>query len=210
MAKQTSSRKLLIRVFVVILAVLAFLGIVLGALALIDRALKGKTSEVSGLESVDYDENIFEDEAYLRLNRSVFYAEYGSGEALTEEDYRQKGVASEFFYEFFDAVICGDAAGYRSMLTENYLSENDVPERFSMQRLYDIRVDQVQEVSQTEYKGATAYVYYFEVQYKIFKNNGSFRNDIGSNQSVTQYYELYDLGGRMLLNAVTTKQVVKK
>ena len=51
-------------------------------------------------------------------------------------------------------------------------------------------------------------MYYFEVKYKIFENNGTFRNDVASNRSTTQYYELYDLGDRILLNAIGQKQVV--
>lgn len=211
MSKQKNARKMILRVFIVVFAVLLGLCIILGALALVDHFLKkGKTHDPDDLTEPDYSANIFEDEAYNKLNRAVYYLEYGNGEELNETNYDRVGIASEFFYHYFDAIIRGQADVYRSMLTDEYVKSNDVPERFTMQRLYDIRVDQCQSVSKTTYHGAETGVYYFEVQYKIYKNDGTFRDDIGSNQAITQYYELYFVNNRFYLNAVSTKKVVKR
>ena len=203
-----TSRKTLLRAFLILFIILAVLGVLLGILALVDHLLgKNSSSAVSGLDEPDYSVNILEEEAYLKLNRAVYYLEYGSGEELNESNFDTVGVASGFFYRYFDAVIRGDADVYRSMLTDDYIDKNDVPERFTMQRLYDIRVDQCQGVEYSTYHGVEARVYYFEVSYKINRNDGTFRSDIGSNRAVTQYYELYRVGDRFMLNAVSNKKV---
>ena len=211
MSAKATSRKTLFRVFLILMILLAVLGVLLGVLALVDHLLrKNSSSAVSNLEEPEYSVNILEEEAYLKLNRTIYYLEYGSGEELNESNLDTVGVASGFFYRFFDAVIRGDAETFRSMLTDDYIKNNDVPKRFTMQRLYDIRVDQCQSVDFTTYHGADAQVYHFEVSYRIFRNDGTFRNDVGSNQTTTQYYELYRVGDTILLNAVSQKRVLTK
>ncbi len=156
----------------------------------------------------DYTKNIFEDKAYMVLDRSIMYMEYDSGFTLTEENYASAGVASAFFYEYFDAIIKGDAERYRSMLTEDYIKDFEPSEKFTMQMLYDIDVNRIQSSWSEEYQGKTVTVYTFAVKYKIFQNNGTFRNDIASNQSTTQYYELYSYDGQFYLNSYTNKLVI--
>lgn len=156
----------------------------------------------------DYDRNILEDPAYQRLNRSVLYLEYGSGEPLTEENHWTLGVASDFFYRYFDAIIRGDCEAYRAYLTPHYIREFEPPERFTMQMLYNIEVNREQQMSTAVFEGQTVDVHYFSVKYSIFENNGTFRNDVPSNKSTTQYYELYDLGSRLYLNAVSDKKMI--
>jgi len=158
--------------------------------------------------SADYSENILEDEAYLRLNRAVYYKQYDSGEQLTEENYKDLGIASEFFYRYFDHVIEGDYNAYHKMLTDDFRNSDEVPERFTMQMIYDIEVNQVQSAGTATYKGEEVTVYFFEVKYKIYRNNGTFRNDVASNRSTTQYYHLYSYKGQLYLGDVQDKWAV--
>ncbi len=209
MPNKQTSRKTILRAFLIILMILAVLGVLLGILALVDHLLrKNSTSAVSDLDEPDYSVNILEEEAYLKLNRAVYYLEYGTGEELNEENFKSVGVASEFFYRYFESLIHGEADTYRSMLTDRYIADHNVPKRFTMQRIYDIRVELFQDVSSATYHGMDAQVYYFEVSYKINRNDGTFRNDIGSNRSSTQYYELYRVGDAFYLNAITNKRVL--
>lgn len=207
-------RKLIGRVVRIVVCVLLALALITGALWLVNHFLSGGSRKPGALPSdvfyeADYDRNIFEYPAYQRLNRSVNYLEYGSGEPLTEENYESLGVASTFFYEFFDAIIRGDCETYRSFLTPYYIKEFDPPEIFTMQMLYDIEVNRTQQASTATFEGKTATVHYFSVKYKIFENNGTFRNDVASNRSTTQYYELYDVDGRFYLNATSNMKVIR-
>lgn len=194
----------------IVLAVTAVLATVLWAVGLM---LKSGTKKPDSLPDdvfyeADYSKDIFLDEAYMSLDRSIMYMEYDSGMTLTEENYTTAGVASEFFYEYFDAIIKGDADRYHGMLTENYIDDFEPPAEFTMQMLYDIEVNRVQTSWSEEYNGKTVTVYNFAVKYKIFENNGTFRNDIASNQSATQYYELYSYDGKFYLNSYTNKLVI--
>ncbi len=209
--KQSNRKKLKIAVLtvgialVVLILLAVFLPMLLSALQ--------KSNEESGalpdsaFYEPDYEKNIFEDEAYQKLDSSVLYMDFGTGETLTEQNYRTVGVASAFFYTYFQAIINGDAQTYRSLLTDTYIKEKNPPERFTMQMLYDISVNQIQRSAQTEYQGKEVTAYYFSVSYRIFRNDGTFRKDVGSNQSVTQYYELYAIDGAFFLHAVANKQV---
>lgn len=209
--KQTNRKKLKTAVLSVgiVLVVLALLAFGLSALL---NAVKEPAATSSSLPDhafyePDYEKNIFEDEAYRKLDSSVLYMDFGTGETLTEQNYQTVGVASAFFYTYFQAVINGDARTYRSLLSDTYIEEKQPPERFTMQMLYDISVNQIQRSSTAQYQGKEVTAYYFSVSYRIFRNDGTFRNDVGSNQSTTQYYELYAVDGTFLLNAVANKQV---
>ena len=158
----------------------------------------------------DYSVDIMDNSAYLSLDRSVYYMNYGTGEPLTEENFQKVGIASSFFYEYFDSVINGDALSYRAMLTDEYIDAFDPPEKFTMQMLYDIQVNQSHGLSTTSYKGETVNVYHFSVSYKIFENNGTFRRDVASNQAVTQYYDLVYYKGEMLLDGIRDSVVVNE
>lgn len=194
------------------LAVMTVLATVLWAVGLLlDSGTKKPDSlPDSVFFEADYSKDIFKDEAYMSLDHSIMYMEYDSGMTLTEENYSTAGVASEFFYEYFDAIIRGDADRYRGMLTENYIDDFEPPAEFTMQMLYDIEVNRVQTSWSEEYNGKTVTVYNFAVKYKIFENNGTFRNDIASNQSSTQYYELYAYDGTFYLNSYTNKLVISE
>ncbi len=209
---KNAEKKIVKRILWVCTILLAAILFLFGALAVIGLFLEEEDLTPAlppeAFFSADYSQNIFEDEAYMHLNRAVTYKQYDSGEPLTEENHKDLGVASEFFYHFFDNVIKGDYTAYHQMLTESYLKDDEVPQRFTMQMLYDIEVNQVQTPGTASYKGEEVTVYFFEVKYKIYRNNGTFRNDVASNKSTTQYYHLYSYKGQLYLNSVQDKWVV--
>lgn len=211
-ANKENEKRIVKRILVISGIVLLALCLLVGAFVLVSMLLEEEDLTPAlppeAFFSADYSENIFEDPAYMSMNRAVYFKQYGSGEQLTEENYLDYGECAEFFYHYFDNVIRGDYNAYHQMLTESFLESEDVPDRFTMQMIYDIEVDQVQSVGSAEYQGETVNVYFFEVKYKIYRNNGTFRNDVASNQSTTQYYHLYSYQGELYLNAVQDKWVV--
>ena len=210
--KKSNDKKIVKWILLGIVILLVASLLLLGILALVNLLLEEEDLTPAlppeAFFSADYSQNIFEDEAYMRLNHAVYYKQYDSGELLTEENYENLGTASEFFYRYFDNVIRGDYNAYHKMLTEDYRQSDEVPEKFTMQMIYDIEVNQVQTPGSASYNGEEVTVYFFEVKYKIYRNNGTFRNDVASNQSTTQYYHLYSYKGQLYLNAVQDKWVV--
>lgn len=212
MSNKQSKKTILFKVAKYAAVFFVYLPLLLGALCLARFFIKeSPTQEELPPEAfypADYSVNILDNHAYLSLDHSVYYMNYGTGEPLTAENNQKVGIASAFFYEYFDSIIGGDAAAYRSMLTDTYIDEFDPPEKFTMQMLYDIQVNQSHSASTTTYNGETVNVYHFTVSYKIFENNGTFRRDIASNQSVTQYYDLIYHKNKMLLNNISNSIVV--
>ena len=96
--------------------------------------------------------------------------------------------------ELINSIIEGDADKYNSMFSEEYLKKNasTVRERFTMQMLYDIVVSK----HYTE-SGAV-----YSLEYKIMKNNGSYRSDMPSDCSKTQYFAISDHNGELLIDGL--------
>lgn len=134
----------------------------------------------------DYDENIFEDEEYMSLNRYLSYTKGSDTYTITDSEYSRYDVTVGFFAEYFDSVINGEYETYDEYFTDEYFEENSNKSRFTPQKLYDINV---KFKSTKAVDGATSYIYY--VTYKIFENNGTFRNDIESDSARMLVYELY-------------------
>ncbi len=134
----------------------------------------------------DYSENIFEDSEYMSLNRYLSYTKGSDTYTITEDDYSKYDATVGFFAKYFNSVINGEYETYNDYFTDEYFEENSNKTRFTPQKLYDINV---KFKSTKKVDGATSYIYY--VTYKIFKNNGTFRNDIESDSARMLVYELY-------------------
>ncbi len=145
----------------------------------------------------DYNENIFEDEEYMALNRYLSYTKGSDTFTITNGDYSPYDATVGFFAEYFDSVINGEYETYDKYFTEEYFEECSNKERFTPQKLYDINVKLK---STAPIDGATSYIYF--VSYKIFENNGTFRNDIESDSSRMLVYELIVSGDDILINYI--------
>ena len=171
-----------------------------GITELLARVPDTTDSDISFFEA-DYNEDIFEDRLYTSKNRYVYYLEFGSGEVVTPENINNLPVCARFFDAYFNTVINGDYEGYKSYFTDFYFKYQTTPEPFTMQKIYDIEVDlydrQIRIVD-----GVSVTVDTFIVNYKIFRNNGTFRSDVGSNTIKPLVFELYRTGDTVLINAI--------
>ncbi len=153
-----------------------------------------KEREPIFLFNPDYEEDIFEDEAYLDLNRSILYTDGALSIYLANEtDCANTGKAAIFFGEYFDAIIMGDHRRYNTCFTEAYREENGEKTRFTMQKLYDMEVIKLTEYRIHEGTPEQTTVYEFQVSYRIRRNNGTFRDDLESGAARPQIYQLYQL-----------------
>lgn len=134
----------------------------------------------------DYNEDITKDSEYMEKNRYIAYTKGNDTYIITDGDYSGYDSTVEFFARYFDTVINGRYEEYDSYFTEGYFEEQTNKERFTPQKLYDI---EIKFISTSTVEDAISYIYY--VDYKIFENNGTFRNDIESDASRTLVYELY-------------------
>jgi len=209
---KAKDKKRLKKAFVIIASVLLALFLISLAAERITDLLRQKNSddtasrlaeEESGNEffEPDYEENILEDELYLSLDRRIMFTRYGEQTELIFSTAEQKGAAAKMFCEYFNCIIRGDYSEYPRFFTEKYKNDRnaDIPERFTMQKLYDIGVSLFDSTADPD-NGVLKEIY--EVRYRIFENNGTFRRDIKSMETRTLVFEVYISDGIALINSV--------
>lgn len=150
----------------------------------------------------DYDENIFEDEYYMGLDRSIYYREIDTGVtiAVGPEDYDNYGEGVKFMIDFVKCIIAGDAETYNSCFEEAFfeVKEQERKETFTMQKLYNIVITKMSKTTDG---------YLFTLEYMIRNNNGTFRTDIGSDASKKQYITLSEKTGELLIEKIEYAKV---
>lgn len=136
----------------------------------------------------DYDLDVTADEVYMGLDRYVYYKNGNETIAITDGDYAAYNPAVAFFGTYFETVIAGDAEKYNTLFSDLYYETNEPYVRFAPQMLYDIRIEMLSNDPQND--GSVLYA--FNVEYKIHRNDGTFRNDIDSDASKKLYFELFE------------------
>jgi hypothetical protein len=119
------------------------------------------------------------------------------------EDGEDYGQCVEFLRGMVDAILAGDADAYNACFSDLYFTKAERQGEFSMQKLYDIIIGTYSEEKVTE-NGQTYTKYVYTLEYKIRRNNGSLRSDMGSNGSRTQYLLITDREGKLLIDGVAT------
>lgn len=204
--KKRVKKALVIAVCVFLGALLLALGAELAASLVKNRAEEDAASRRAADESgifffePDYSENIYEDEVYLALDRSIRFGYMGEEILLTGESASRRGGAALLFYDYFECIINGDYAEYPGFFTEEYKKNpySDIPERFTMQKLCDIAVKLYDRRMNDD--GVIREIY--EVRYAIFENNGTFRRDIPSMETRTLVFELVFDEDTPLINSI--------
>lgn len=164
-------------------------------------AMFGKEQQTDGEKKDIYfypledSENIFQNEEYAQYDRRLFLHDSATGSTYSIEE-ADLDTAEEdiiFFYNYFDTVIRGDANVYRTMFTDAYQRANELPTDFTMQMIYDITVtplgDRIEDLT-------------YKVEYKIYRNNGSFRDDVGSDAILPLCFTLAYEDGVLRINSV--------
>lgn len=177
--------------FGLIIILLALLGIVYLILGLITGW--GKNNKIDyEFYTPDYNYNIFDDEEYLAKNLFMTYtSETGESYTITDENYIKHGVGPVFFDNFFKILQYGEHEAYNDLFTAEYYKSNKKIGNFTMQRVYNKQVAFISESIQNEGEADEYSILTYRVNYCIMKNDGTFRTDIGSDMSRTQYFVLY-------------------
>ncbi|NLW73775.1 MAG: hypothetical protein GX057_02610 [Clostridiales bacterium] len=162
-----------------------------------DKDVYNPTRQTIIFHTPDYNENIYDDEYYMGLDRSIYYRELDTGVtvAIEAEDYDSYDESVRFMVDFVNYIIAGDAESYNACFEEAYfeVEGNDEKEAFTMQKLYNILITKISETKDG---------YLFTLEYMIKDNNGTFRTDIGSDASRKQYITLTDKTGKLLIEKI--------
>lgn len=146
----------------------------------------------------DYDLDVTTVPEYMELDRNLYYSVNGETIAIPDGELEKYGEAITFFGKYFKTVIAGDTPTYNTYFTKKYYETNKPYELFAPQMLYDINVKLLSRKASDD-----ATVYAFDVWYKIYRNDGTFRNDIPSDASKRLYFELIAQDGNVLIDRIT-------
>lgn len=179
------------KMFMIFLIVFILLvSIVLGFLLL--RPKTPVKSSKSEYYPANYDENIFLNRAYMEFQRDMIYGIGGVEQLYSiEKDLASADPECAFFLKYFDAVVRGKYDEYKDFFVDGYFEEDP---KFTMQMIYDPFV-RFHSTSTDEIDGKEVTLLNFEVGYRIFKNNKTFRSDTSSNVLVPQIYQLIKTEG---------------
>ena len=203
--KNDDSKKKTKKKILAAFAVMCVIGIVSGVLLYFEPWVMAEKEEPLGMYGsmkqynnypIDYDIDVTSVDEYMDLDRNVYYSR--NGEEYILEQSEELSVDQEFFIGYFDTVINGRYEEYNAMFTDKYYETTEPYVRFTPQMVYDIHIEKL---SESYSGGKTTYVY--NVSYRIFQNNGTFRNDIGSDSSKTLYFELVEQNGAVKVDRVT-------
>lgn len=141
----------------------------------------------------DWESDIFSEEGYLSKNRNIAYTdENGQTIGINEINSAQNGVGAAFFSVYFYALQTGDNELYNSLFSSEYIDKNGEKDDFTEQRVYDIELKYLYDEKISD----SLYSITYALDYCIMRNDGTFRRDIGSDMSRTQYVTLcYDENG---------------
>jgi hypothetical protein len=211
-AARESTRRLKRNMIIVLVCMVAFAVVAIPLINILDKLQNGEDTEETGklppssiiFATPDYEYDIMQDEEYLQLNRRIYHCDERSGltEELTDKNIGGYGPAARVLREAINAIIAGDADAYNALFSDNYYANNEPESPFTMQRLYDIKITKVNETIKSGEKGKYTQ-YEYEVEYKIRLNDGTFRTDIGHDESKKQYFILSDsVTGDVLIDQI--------
>lgn len=211
-AARESTRRLKRNMIIVLVCMVAFVVVAIPLINILDKLQNGENTEETGklppssiiFATPDYEYDIMQDEEYLQLNRRIYHCDERSGltEELTDKNIGGYGPAARVLREAINAIIAGDADAYNALFSDNYYANNEPESPFTMQRLYDIKITKVNETIKSGEKGKYTQ-YEYEVEYKIRLNDGTFRTDIGHDESKKLYFILSDsVTGDVLIDQI--------
>ena len=151
----------------------------------------------------DFNKNIFADEGYLELNRYISYTEGATTTLIDDEDYAFYGPVVEFFAKYIDSVIQGDHERYNSFFSKEYIDANGKKDVFTMQQLYNIEIEYLG-LRTIELDGKEYSLHEVALEYMIRQNNGTFRNDMGSDAIRRRAFQVIDRNGKLEILNMTT------
>ena len=197
-SSQYAKRKKIVKVILIVFAVIIVLYLLMTALNPEEWVKRWLSKDGAGdviLPDIEFYEadwayNIMTDEEYLEMDRRVSFYDPDSGATywVEEDEVSASEEYVQFFHSYFQTLIYGDALNYAEHFSSGY--EGELPEKFTMQMVYDIELR-----PHANADGERSYI----VNYKIAKNNGTFRRDIGSDEGREYLFTLIEEQGELVI-----------
>ena len=131
--------------------------------------------------------DIYTDEDYMDLDRRIYYTlvdGYETTVPIPEGEEIHYSTEVRLLVRLINAAIAGDTDTYNACFSKEYIETSGEFAPFTMQKLYDISIVDYT-YSAVAPSGYTS-VRVYGLRYKIKDNNGSLRDDIGSDGEIEQ------------------------
>lgn len=202
-SNSTDRKKALKKIIIAVIIAFAVLLVLLGALYLFSEVIQREKVDYTEKNdsifyfSADYSADPDNDLVYAAKDKEVFFTDHsGFGEYLTEADGSVNNVKG-LMYNYFNSLKNGDAQAHNALLSAEYKRNFVVQERFTPQKVYDIKVDFLVGDGKNG-----VYIQKYSVSYKIYKNDGTYRADIGSDVSCTMVFEVVNQANKVYINSI--------
>ncbi len=215
---EEAGRRLKRRILIVMVAMVVFAVVAIPLMTLLDRALGEKEDpeqpytppqRPTGVlwATPDYDRliDIRKDPDYLALDRDVRLSHGEVTKTLEPSKMSSYSPAVKVLYDLVQALIDGDADAYNALFSERYAMDVGMPDLeapFTMQRVYNIVITEVEERTVSTAADGKYTEYLYKLEYMINRNDGTYRVDIGHDASRPQYFMLTDREGEVLIDAL--------
>ncbi|MGM9682343.1 MAG: hypothetical protein ACI3XQ_01965 [Eubacteriales bacterium] len=208
MGKKNVKKRILIIIGAVILLIILMFAMTL----ILDKVLTKvrNENEVTAdfdFYEPDYDEDIFADEEYAELIKNGLMKYCDLNNVTTDIDADTAvafGDDAEFMVNLVYSIINGDVDAYNDAFSSLYYTKSSEKDNFTKQKLYDVVITKIyqgtESTTQESYFTAT-----FTLEYKILKNNGTFRNDFMEG-SRRQYIQISDREGELKIDSVSVNR----
>ncbi len=211
--KRRSKKTVIILIAVSVAFVALYFGIQ-GIASLVKERIRREEAEKKGSGTskisfypVNYSENIENDETYMGLDRNIYFEEPGLGTRYAVDTETLEDVSESYrstfavLVDYLEAATAGDAERLNSLFSDYYYSNGGkTKSRFTQQKIYDMVITLAGDA--TPDLPGTDVAYYYKVEYKIRMNNGTFRNDMGSDGSKFELFAVSVRGGEAAIDAV--------
>ena len=127
----------------------------------------------------DYNENIFEDDEYLKLVEEYGILTYYTGYTrveLNNDNADAYGEQVELIVNMIYAAVNGNAKEYNSYFSKKYFKRNEPKEKFTMQKIFNGEISEFG-VAKVSENGNNYTEYTYRLTFEISENNGTFRDD---------------------------------
>ena len=210
---RASARRQRRRMLIVFASIAVGVALLFGAVALID-ALASRPPKVPEYDFhfyQPYPGDIMEYQPYLALDRQVYYCEDPSGDglrsAVNEQNMTDYDTQVLFLYLYLQTIISGNAEAYNAYFNDTYYKTAEGLESFSPQMLYEMEI--VYQGSEAQPEGEKLVSY--RLDYKIHRNDGTFRRDVESDASRPQTVTLrISADGEIAIERLVTHHLIVK
>ncbi len=202
------------RILTVIACALGALAVLFGAVVLITYLTRDDANEIPEYDYTFYpvyNGDIMEYAPYIAKNRNLNYCEnengYGLTRAVTDENRSEFDARVLFLETYVQTIIAGDSEAYNALFSKQYYKNAEPMQPFSPQMVYNIYANYY--MTEKDDNGELLYTY--KLNYMILRNDGTFRQDIGSESSRLQYITLRESAdGTILVDRIVTMHKTEK